>query len=166
MQKLIIQGGVPLSGEIRISGAKNAALPILCASLLTGETLTIENVPYLNDITTMLSLLGQMGVSVAPNGKETGLTDRTACSYYECGQAKSGVHEERKKKEKGPSLRIASPAPDLQLVHWGRRVRQDIQTAEPMSYTHHVPSSSVLESVSPEAGGGWERWSRTSLLVD
>lgn len=74
MQKLIIQGGVPLSGEIRISGAKNAALPILCASLLTGETLTIENVPYLNDITTMLSLLGQMGVSVAQNGKETGLT--------------------------------------------------------------------------------------------
>lgn len=74
MQKLIIQGGVPLFGEIRISGAKNAALPILCASLLTGETLTIENVPYLNDITTMLSLLGQMGVSVAPNGKETGLT--------------------------------------------------------------------------------------------
>ncbi|MEO6561648.1 MAG: hypothetical protein ABIN99_01180, partial [Nitrosospira sp.] len=40
MQKLIIQGGIPLSGEIRISGAKNAALPILCASLLTDETLT------------------------------------------------------------------------------------------------------------------------------
>ncbi|MEO7558837.1 MAG: UDP-N-acetylglucosamine 1-carboxyvinyltransferase [Nitrosospira sp.] len=74
MQKLIIQGGVPLSGEIRISGAKNAALPILCASLLTGETLIIENVPHLNDVTTMLSLLGQMGVSIAGNGKETELT--------------------------------------------------------------------------------------------
>ncbi|MEO8767064.1 MAG: UDP-N-acetylglucosamine 1-carboxyvinyltransferase [Nitrosospira sp.] len=74
MQKLIIQGGIPLSGEIRISGAKNAALPILCASLLTDETLTIENVPHLNDVTTMLGLLGQMGISVAANNKETELT--------------------------------------------------------------------------------------------
>ncbi|KIO48601.1 UDP-N-acetylglucosamine 1-carboxyvinyltransferase [Nitrosospira sp. NpAV] len=74
MQKLIIQGGVPLSGEVRISGAKNAALPILCASLLTGEALTIENVPHLNDVTTMLRLLGQMGVSIAANGKVTELT--------------------------------------------------------------------------------------------
>ena len=74
MQKLIIQGGVPLSGEIRISGAKNAALPILCASLLTGETLAIENVPHLNDVTTMLSLLGQMGVSIAATNNETELT--------------------------------------------------------------------------------------------
>lgn len=74
MQKLIIQGGTPLSGEIRISGAKNAALPILCASLLTGETLAIENVPHLNDVTTMLSLLGQMGVSIAANNNETELT--------------------------------------------------------------------------------------------
>ncbi|ARO87473.1 UDP-N-acetylglucosamine 1-carboxyvinyltransferase [Nitrosospira lacus] len=74
MQKLIIQGGVPLSGEIRISGAKNAALPILCASLLSGETLTIENIPYLNDVTTMLSLLRQMGVAIAPGDKKTELT--------------------------------------------------------------------------------------------
>lgn len=74
MQKLIIQGGAPLSGEVRISGAKNAALPILCASLLTGETLTIENVPHLNDVTTMLSLLGQMGVSIAVSGKGVELT--------------------------------------------------------------------------------------------
>ncbi|MEO7320419.1 MAG: UDP-N-acetylglucosamine 1-carboxyvinyltransferase [Nitrosospira sp.] len=74
MQKLIIQGGTPLSGEARISGAKNAALPILCASLLTGETLTIENVPHLNDVTTMLSLLRQMGVGIAANNNETELT--------------------------------------------------------------------------------------------
>ena len=51
MQKLIIQGGTPLTGEVCISGAKNAALPILCASLLTGDTLKIENVPHLNDVT-------------------------------------------------------------------------------------------------------------------
>jgi UDP-N-acetylglucosamine 1-carboxyvinyltransferase len=74
MQKLIIQGGIPLSGEIRISGAKNAALPILCASLLTDETLTIKNVPHLNDVTTMLSLLGQMGISIAASNKEAELT--------------------------------------------------------------------------------------------
>ncbi|SDA24112.1 UDP-N-acetylglucosamine 1-carboxyvinyltransferase [Nitrosospira sp. Nsp18] len=74
MQKLIIQGGEPLSGEVHISGAKNAALPILCASLLTGETLTIENVPHLNDVTTMLGLLEQMGVSVAVNDDRTELT--------------------------------------------------------------------------------------------
>jgi UDP-N-acetylglucosamine 1-carboxyvinyltransferase len=74
MQKLIIQGGEPLSGEVHISGAKNAALPILCASLLTGETLTIENVPHLNDVTTMLGLLEQMGISVAVDDDRAELT--------------------------------------------------------------------------------------------
>lgn len=62
MQKLIIQGGTPLRGEVTISGAKNAALPILCASLLTQDTVQIKNVPQLHDIKTMLSLLEQMGV--------------------------------------------------------------------------------------------------------
>ncbi len=64
MQKLVIEGGIPLQGEIRISGAKNAALPILCATLLSQETLHVENVPHLKDVTTMLSLLGQMGVGI------------------------------------------------------------------------------------------------------
>jgi len=64
MQKLIIQGGIPLHGEIAISGAKNAALPVLCAALLTQESLKIKNVPALQDITTMLSLLKQMGTSI------------------------------------------------------------------------------------------------------
>lgn len=64
MQKLIIQGGKPLHGEITISGAKNAALPVLCAALLTRESLKISNVPALQDITTMLSLLKQMGTSI------------------------------------------------------------------------------------------------------
>ncbi len=62
MQKLIVKGGRPLSGEVHISGAKNAALPILCASLLTAEPLAVENVPDLNDVSTMLGLLRQMGV--------------------------------------------------------------------------------------------------------
>ena len=65
MQKLIIRGGTPISGEVQISGAKNAALPILCASLLTNETCRVTNVPDLNDTTTMLSLLEQMGVNVS-----------------------------------------------------------------------------------------------------
>jgi len=47
VDKLIIQGGVPLSGEIRVSGAKNAALPLMCAALLTEEELTLSNVPHL-----------------------------------------------------------------------------------------------------------------------
>ncbi len=65
MDKLVINGGLPLNGEIRISGAKNAALPILCAGLLTAEPLRIGNVPHLKDVTTTLSLLGQMGVEVS-----------------------------------------------------------------------------------------------------
>ena len=61
MQKLKIRGGTPLHGEVRISGAKNAALPILAAALLSAEPLVLANVPRLNDIDTMLKLLGQMG---------------------------------------------------------------------------------------------------------
>ncbi|HCA26736.1 MAG TPA: UDP-N-acetylglucosamine 1-carboxyvinyltransferase [Betaproteobacteria bacterium] len=69
MDKLVIRGGIPLAGEVRISGAKNAALPILCASLLTEEPLKIGNVPHLRDITTTLELLGQMGVTVSVDEK-------------------------------------------------------------------------------------------------
>ena len=69
MDKLVIQGGVPLEGEIRISGAKNAALPILCASLLTEETLQVDNVPQLRDVATNLGLLAQMGVKVSMDDK-------------------------------------------------------------------------------------------------
>ena len=77
MQKLIIQGGVPLSGEVHISGAKNAALPILCASLLTNDTLSINNVPHLNDVQTMLSLLEQLGVGIVTDGDGIRLTAAT-----------------------------------------------------------------------------------------
>ncbi len=63
MQKLAILGGTPLRGEVRISGAKNAALPIMCASLLTRDTLQLSNVPDLHDAATMRKLLVQMGVT-------------------------------------------------------------------------------------------------------
>ncbi|RJG07258.1 UDP-N-acetylglucosamine 1-carboxyvinyltransferase [Noviherbaspirillum cavernae] len=62
MDKLLIAGGKRLSGEITISGAKNAALPILCAGLLTADTVELSNVPNLHDVDTMLKLLRQMGL--------------------------------------------------------------------------------------------------------
>lgn len=64
MQKLITRGGIPLTGEVSISGAKNAALPVLCAALLTADALKVTNVPELNDVTTMRALLAQMGVRI------------------------------------------------------------------------------------------------------
>ena len=67
MDKLSILGGVPLEGEVRISGAKNAALPLLCASLLTEEPLRLDNMPRLRDINTMLRLLRQLGAEVQPD---------------------------------------------------------------------------------------------------
>ena len=62
MDKLLIQGGRSLHGEVLISGAKNAALPELCAALLTAEPVTLHNVPRLRDVATMRTLLDHMGV--------------------------------------------------------------------------------------------------------
>ncbi len=75
MDKLSIQGGTPLVGEVAISGAKNAALPIICASLLSAEPLCLGNVPQLNDISTMQRLIAQMGVEVTPDGRDGLLLD-------------------------------------------------------------------------------------------
>ncbi len=74
MKKLIIQGGTPLRGDICISGAKNAALPVLCAALLSSNTLHIKNVPHLQDVTTMLSLLEQMGANILTRESEVEIT--------------------------------------------------------------------------------------------
>ena len=68
MDKLVIEGGNRLTGEIRVSGAKNAALPIICASLLAAEPLALTNVPELQDVATMLRLLAQMGVAHQRDG--------------------------------------------------------------------------------------------------
>lgn len=81
MDKLIISGGAPLNGEIRISGAKNAALPILAAALLTDERMVIGNIPHLRDITTTLQLLGRMGVELTVD--ETMKVDINAGSIRE-----------------------------------------------------------------------------------
>ncbi|HVP08817.1 MAG TPA: UDP-N-acetylglucosamine 1-carboxyvinyltransferase, partial [Burkholderiales bacterium] len=64
MDKLRISGGRPLEGEVRVSGAKNAALPIMCAALLAERPLALDNVPALADVATAAKLLGQMGVAV------------------------------------------------------------------------------------------------------
>lgn len=64
MQKLAIQGGSSLNGEVRISGAKNAALPIMCASLLTADDFELSNLPDMHDVLTMSKLLQQMGVCI------------------------------------------------------------------------------------------------------
>ncbi|MBR7887976.1 UDP-N-acetylglucosamine 1-carboxyvinyltransferase [Marinomonas sp. A79] len=69
MDKLLITGGTRLNGVVRASGAKNAALPILAATLLTKELITIQNLPHLHDITTMLELLGSMGCGVVVDEK-------------------------------------------------------------------------------------------------
>lgn len=69
MDKLLITGGIRLNGTVRASGAKNAALPILAATLLTKELITIKNLPHLHDITTMLELLGSMGCGVVVDEK-------------------------------------------------------------------------------------------------
>jgi UDP-N-acetylglucosamine 1-carboxyvinyltransferase len=69
MDKLQIHGGLPLQGEVRISGAKNAALPILAGTLLAQGTVSVGNVPHLQDVTTMIELLGRMGVGVTIDDK-------------------------------------------------------------------------------------------------
>ena len=73
MDKLLIQGGKRLAGEIAISGAKNATLPILCAGLLTADTLQLSNVPHLQDVSTMLKLLRQMGLGIEQDGEQVAL---------------------------------------------------------------------------------------------
>ncbi len=69
MDKLLIRGGRQLHGEVRISGAKNAALPEMCATLLTDETVHLHNVPRLHDVATMRRLLDNMGVRTETHGE-------------------------------------------------------------------------------------------------
>ena len=69
MDKLVITGGGSLNGEVRISGSKNSALPVLAATLLCDETMKVCNLPHLQDITTMIELLGQMGVELIIDDK-------------------------------------------------------------------------------------------------
>jgi len=83
MDKLIITGGAKLSGELRISGAKNAALPILAATLLSTTPVSVGNIPHLHDITTTMELLGRMGVRLLVDEKMNIEVDSNAITSYE-----------------------------------------------------------------------------------
>ena len=86
MEKLKITGGKQLSGELIVSGAKNAALPILAGSLLVSDVVSLKNIPQLNDIATMLTLLQSMGVKVLFDEKMNLQLDatsiKTCCAPY------------------------------------------------------------------------------------
>lgn len=82
MDRLLINGGVSLEGEIRIAGAKNSALPILAATLLTHETVQICNLPHLYDITTMIELLGCMGVQPVIDEKLNVEVDSSTIQHF------------------------------------------------------------------------------------
>lgn len=83
MDKLIITGGTRLSGELRISGAKNAALPILAATLLSDKPVSVGNIPHLHDITTTMELLGRMGVRLVVDEKMNIEVDSSTINSYE-----------------------------------------------------------------------------------
>src|SRR6202046_1259746 len=82
VDKLQIQGGIPLEGEIRISGAKNATLPILAGCLLADGPVTVSHVPHLQDVATMIELLGRMGVSVTIDEKRRIEVDASTIKEY------------------------------------------------------------------------------------
>ncbi|NQD39035.1 UDP-N-acetylglucosamine 1-carboxyvinyltransferase [Permianibacter sp. IMCC34836] len=83
MQKLLIDGGIPLHGDVRISGAKNAALPILFATILADAEVTLANVPHLNDITTTIALLSRLGLKITVDEKMTVTVDGRHIDHFE-----------------------------------------------------------------------------------
>ncbi len=82
MDKLVITGGPPLHGDVRISGAKNAALPILAATLLANAPMHISNVPHLQDVTTIIGLLGRMGVGITVDERMSIEIDPTTINSF------------------------------------------------------------------------------------
>ena len=83
MQKLLIEGGVPVHGDVRISGAKNAALPILFATILADGEVTLANVPHLNDITTTIALLSRLGLRITVDEQMTVTVDGRHIDHFE-----------------------------------------------------------------------------------
>lgn len=82
MEKLLVSGGQPLNGKVRASGSKNAVLPILAASLLADTPMTIGNVPHLLDVTTIMGLLGEMGVSLTVDERMNIESDASSISHF------------------------------------------------------------------------------------
>ena len=91
MQKIVVAGGVPLEGEVAVSGAKNAVLPILCATLLADEPVSIGNVPDLHDVKTTLRLLAELGAGViVQDAADLQIDPRTVRSHVESAMGKLG----------------------------------------------------------------------------
>lgn len=82
MDKLVINGGKPLNGDVLVSGAKNAALPIMAATILAADNVTIANVPHLKDVTTMMELLGQLGAQLTIDEKMTVQVDASHINEF------------------------------------------------------------------------------------
>lgn len=116
MDKLVIRGNGPLDGEIGISGAKNAALPMLAAALLSAEPVTLTRVPQLRDVSTMIALLRRMGVAittrVVPDEGMAVTIDAASigdCTApYDMGPAAAGAREPLKSR-RGPHGRATVP---------------------------------------------------------
>lgn len=83
MDKLLINGGIKLQGELNISGAKNAALPILAACLLAEKAVTLTNIPHLHDVTTTLNLLGRMGMEFTVDERMNVQVDASRINKFE-----------------------------------------------------------------------------------
>src|SRR3970282_119922 len=95
MDRFVIRGGVPLRGTVHISGAKNAALPCLAASLLTDEPVTLDNLPAVRDIQTTIQLLRTLGVSVEGWPLAYGSFDFASFDYAQDGQDRRGSDSSR-----------------------------------------------------------------------
>lgn len=108
MDKLLIRGGGPLSGEIRVSGSKNAALPILAATLLSSESVRVSNLPHLHDITTMIALLRSMGTEL--------LVDEKLCVEINGATTKQTTAPYELVKTMRASILVLGPL----LAHFGR----------------------------------------------
>jgi len=108
VDKLLIRGGKPLTGDIRISGAKNSALPVLAATLLADDAVTVGNLPHLNDITTMIELLGRMGIEL--------LIDETMSVEVRAGTIKEFTAPYELVKTMRASILVLGPL----LAHFGQ----------------------------------------------
>ncbi|NIQ03606.1 MAG: UDP-N-acetylglucosamine 1-carboxyvinyltransferase, partial [Nitrospinaceae bacterium] len=83
MDKIVIQGGIPLQGQVTVSGAKNAVLPVLAASLLTSGTNDIRNVPRVRDVATMVHLLRELGADIESYEADRIVLDTTSINNHE-----------------------------------------------------------------------------------
>ena len=92
MEKLKIIGGKKLSGSISCSGAKNAALPMLAATILSDKPITFKNLPYLQDITTMFEILGSMGADITLNENMDFIISTSHLNDYEARYELSLIH--------------------------------------------------------------------------